>query len=125
MCNNVRFGLRRRLIVGLIGLFIAIGCLGLFMSDYLRTRSEARLAVILARLGPGTPLSSYVREFGEPTHHFVDVCTMKSWGPSTDDALLLKTELYYFWFSGVPFRYIVVYMDKDNKRSALVTWTNM
>jgi hypothetical protein len=125
MCSSVRFGSRGRLIVALVGLFIAIGCLGLFMSDYLQTRSEARLAVILARLVPGTPLSSYVKEFGDPTHHFVDVPTMKSWGPSTDDALLSKTELYYFWFSGVPFRYIVVYVDKNNARSVLVTWTSM
>ena len=36
----------------------------------------ARLAVILARLGPGTPLDDYVAEFGETSYHFTTLDEM-------------------------------------------------
>ena len=103
---------------------VALG-LGLFAMDYLRTRSEARLAVTLARLGPGTPLDDYVAELGRPTNHYTEPNVMKSWGPSTDESLLSKTELYYFWYRGVPYRFVVVYVDKTTRRSVLVTWKGM
>lgn len=125
MCSDSHFQLRRRQILLFVALLGLIGCLCLFSMDYLQTRSEARLAVFLARFGPGTPLSDYIAELGEPTHHFTGADEMKSWGPSTDETLLRTTELYYFWFSGVPYRYVVVYVDRNTRRSVWVTWEGM
>jgi len=125
MCGDSHFQLRRREILLYIALLGLIGRLCLFASDYLQTRSEARLAVSLAHLGPGIPWNGYIAEWGEPERHLRDPNEMKSWGPSTDETLLGTTELYYFWFSGVPCRYIVVYVDENTRRSVMVTWKGM
>jgi len=125
LASQARMTSRLRIWLLAVGaIIVAIG-LAVFAMDYLQTRSEARLAVILARLGPGTPLDDYVAEFGETSYHFTTLDEMKSWGPSTDESLLAKTELYYFWYSGVPYRFVVVYVDKDTRRSVLVTWKGM
>ena len=115
------------LLVGLmVGLLVVAVALGALVMDYLQTRSEARVAMTLARLGPGTPLDDYIAEFGQPAHHYTEPNVMKSWGPSTDEALLSKTELYYFTFSGaVPCKYLVVYIDRATRRSVVVTWKGM
>ena len=116
------------LVIGLtlvIGLVIVAVAIGLFGMDYLQTRSEARLALILTRLGPGTPLDSYIAEFGETGYHYTEPNEMRDWGPSNDDALLSRTELYYFPYWGVPHRFVVVYVDKNTRRSVWVTWKGM
>jgi hypothetical protein len=107
------------------GLFMVTVGLGVFAMDYLETRSAARLAMLLTRLGPGTPLESYIAEFGETTYHYTGPDKMKYWGPSTDDSLLSKTDLYYFCDWGIPHRFVVVYVDKNTHRSVLVTWKGM
>lgn len=116
---------RLRLCALVVGLFVVAIGLGVLGADYLQTRSKARLAVTLARLGPGTPLDSYIAEFGEPMNHFTEPEMMKSWGPSTDETLLSKTDLYYFGYWGMPHRFAVVYIDKNTHRSVLVTWKGM
>ena len=105
--------------------FLGVACVGLLLLDYFHTRSSATFALVLSRLGPDTPLESYEAEFGKPMHHFVDPDEMRSWGPRTDAALLSKTELYYFGYSGLPHRYVAVYVDKATHRSVLVTWKYM
>src|SRR5262249_28324270 len=110
----------------LTGLLVVGGvCLALLLLDYFHTRSAAKLALALSRLGPDTPLETYISEFGEPMQHFTDADLMKSWGPRTDDALLNRTELYYFGYAGLPYRYIAVYVDKGTHRSVVISWKYM
>jgi len=79
----------------------------------------------MARLGPETPLQTYTAEFGDPIYHFTDLETMKEWGPSKDESVLGKSELYYFCYAGLPYRYVAVYIDKTTRRSLVVTWKYM
>src|SRR5436853_7324306 len=102
-----------------ITLVVGVACLGLLLLDYFHTRSAATFALTLSRLGTDTPLERYEAEFGKPMHHFADTDEMKSWGPRTDDALLSKSELYYFAYWGLPHRYLAVYVDKATHRSVL------
>ncbi len=112
-------------VVLLAGLYVAILAIGSLWTGYLETRSDAHLAVTLARLGPGTPLKDYQVEFGAPLQHFTKPGVMASWGPSRDDTLLSHTELYYFGYWGTPHRFVAVYVDKTTQRSVLVTWKPM
>jgi len=116
---------RSRSGVLLVGLFLMAIGLGVLAMDYLRVRSEASMAITLARLGPGTPLETYIAEFGETAYHYTEPNAMRSWGPSTDETLLSQTDLYFFFYSGVPYRFVVVYVDKTTRRSVLVTWKGM
>jgi hypothetical protein len=116
---------RSRRMVLVVLLVSGIAGLGLLLIDYLGTRSDARLAVLLARLGPETPLESYDAEFGPPIHHFTSPDEMKEWGPLTDEALLARTELYYFGYWGLPHRFVTVYSDKNTRRCVAVTWKSM
>jgi hypothetical protein len=100
-------------------------CGGLLLLDYAHTRSATDLSLTLSRLGPGTALDAYVSEFGQPTYHFTDVDVMRTRGPLTDDSLLQRTELYYFFYHGLPYRYFIVYMDKSTRRAVVVTWKYM
>jgi hypothetical protein len=118
MQRPLKIGLMVMLLIG------AVCGLSLFL-DYFQTRSAANLSLTLSRLGPDTPLDSYIAEFGQPMHHFTNVDDMKSWGPETDDALLAKTDLYYFGYWGLPHRYVAVYIDKNTQRSVVVTWKGM
>lgn len=95
-------------IVLFVGRFIGAVGLGLLLLDYFHTRSAAHLTLLLTRLGPGTPLDSYVAELGQPGWHFTEAEEMQSQGPSTDASLLSKTELYYFGYWGLPHRFVVV-----------------
>jgi hypothetical protein len=90
--------------------------------DYVYARSDAKFVLTLSRFGPDTPLESYISEFGNPTHHFTDPDQMQDWGPRKDDALLVKTELYYFTYGGIPFRSLVIYVDRETHRSVIVSW---
>ncbi len=110
----------------LTGLLVVGGvCLALLLLDYFHTRSAAKLALVLARFGPDTPLETYVSEFGQPIYHFTDADLMKSRGARTDDALLSRTELYYFGYWGLPHRFVAVYIDKGTHRSVVVSWKYM
>jgi len=100
-------------------------CIAVLLLDYFHTRSAAKLALTLARFGPDTELAEYVSEFGEPMHHITDTDVMKLWGPRTEDALLARTELYYFGYWGLPHRYIAVYIDKSTHRTVVATWKSM
>ena len=112
-------------VVLLAAVYIAILAVGSLWTGYLGTRSDAHLAVTLARLGPGTPLEDYRKEFGLPVQHFTEPNVMASSGPSQDGALLSRTELYYFGYWGTPHRFVAVYLDKTTQRSVFVTWKPM
>ncbi len=112
-------------VVLLAAVYVAVLAVGSLWTGYLTTRSDAHMAVTLARLGPGTPLEDYRKEFGLPMQHFTDPNAMASWGPSQDGALLSHTELYYFGYWGTPHRFIAVYVDKITQRSVLATWKPM
>jgi hypothetical protein len=118
MQRPLRIGLMAMLLIGAV-------CMASFLLDYYQTRSAANFALTLSRLGPDTPLDSYIGEFGKPMYHFNGVEDMKAWGPRTDDALLGKTELYYFGYWGLPHRFVAVYIDKSTHRSVVVTWKSM
>jgi hypothetical protein len=112
-------------VVLLAALYVAVLSVCSLGKGYLATRSDAHLAVTLARLGAGTPLDDYRMEFGPPVHRFTEPDLMASWGPSRDENLLSKTDLYYFGYWGRPHRFVVVYVDKSTQRSVFVTWKLM
>jgi hypothetical protein len=116
-----------RTVLAVLAVLLFVGgiCLALLLLDYFHTRSAAKLALTLSRFGPETPLDTYVQEFGEPMHRFTDADAMKSWGPRTDDALLARTELFYFGYWGLPHRFVAVYVDRITHRSVVVTWKYM
>lgn len=107
------------------GSLVAAVGLSLLVLDYFQTRSATQFGLLIARLGPGTSIDSYIAELGQPIHHFTEHEEMKAWEPSADDSLLRTTELYYFGYRGLPHRFVVVYADKGSRRSTLVTWKGM
>jgi len=90
--------------------------------DYLHTRSAANLALLVTRLGPGTPIEVHESELGKPVKHLTAPEVMEAWGPSKDRDLIARTELFYFSYKGLPFRHIIVYADKSTRKAVYVSW---
>jgi len=97
----------------------------LFSLDYVYTRSAASFALVLNELPPGTPFEEIEKRFGEPSQHFTESDLMIEWGPLKDPELIKETDLYYYFYRSIPYRYICVYRDKKTGRVSRVTWKPM
>jgi hypothetical protein len=104
---------------------IAMMSVALLSIDYVNTRSAASFALVLNELPPGTPFEEIEKRFGKPSQHFTEPDLMTEWGPLRDQELIKQTDLYYFFYRSIPYRYICVYRDKTTGRVSRVTWKPM
>lgn len=101
-----------------------ISCAALFL-DYLDTRTRARLNLLLNNVQPGMTISEAKITFGEPTRKIDDIENMLTWGTIQNKSIIENCSLTFFWHAGIPYRYILVYIDNDSGKIKFITTQNM
>lgn len=105
--------------------FVGLICLVKFLEQ----SSKREVIAIVARLTPGTPLSVAVEHLGQPTEIFKTSGDIIWWlekaGTRVEPGLASNTVLHVFAHSGQPYRYVLVYTDRDTRKIVHADWCPM
>lgn len=114
------------LTIGTLFIFIVVGLIGIvFLGDYLKTRSAAQLCLLLQEIEIGLPLSEVPANLGQPSHIFKKASDVAEWGTIEDITIIEKCDLYMYPHTGIPHKYILVYVDKDTRLVRFVRLKSM
>ncbi len=115
-----------RLTIGVLLIFIFVGLIGIvFLVDYIETRSAAKLCLLLEEIDIGLPLSEVPKKLGQPSRIFTKASDVTEWGTIKDVNIIEKCDLYMYPNTGIPHKYILVYVDKDTKVAKFVRLKSM
>jgi hypothetical protein len=84
--------------------------------EVLRARSSREIREVVAQLTPGTPFSDVTTRLGQATQTFTSQDDIRVFGTSHDASIITNSVLYAFSHRGPPYRWIVVYTDRQSQR---------
>jgi len=84
--------------------------------ELLRLRSGREIHEIVAKLPPGTPFSDVTTRFGQAMQTFTSEDEIRVFGTSHDASIITNSVLYAFGHRGPPYRWILVYTDRQSQR---------
>jgi hypothetical protein len=97
--------------------------------EFIRHRSQREVVATVAQLSPGTPFSSALERLGRPTQAFTNAEDIVWWveqnGARVEARIATNSVLHTFVHRGVPFRYILVYTDRESQRVIYANWCHM
>lgn len=107
---------------------LCVGCL-VAVIEVVRYRSQKEVLSIVAQLAPGTPFSVAVQRLGRPKQIYTNDKEIISWvervGAHVEPGLATNSILHVFVHRGPPFRYILVYTDRESQRVVYADWCHM
>jgi hypothetical protein len=117
-------------ILGVLLLLVVLCVVGLIVViEFVRHRSQKEVLSTIAQLSPGTPFSVAVQRLGQPTQTFTNGEEIVSWierlGARVEPRVATNSVLHTFVHSGPPFRYILVYTDRESQRVVYADWCHM
>jgi hypothetical protein len=111
----------------LLGVLCVLGLIAVI--EFIRHRSQREVIATVAQLSPGTPFSTAVQRLGQPTQTFTNGEEIVSWvervGSRVEARVATNSVLHTFVHSGPPFRYILVYTDRELQRVLYADWCHM
>ena len=84
--------------------------------EFLRARSGREIREVVTQLTPGTPFSDVTTRLGQATQTFTSEDDIRVFGTSHDASIITNSVLYAFSHRGPPYRWIVVYTDRQSQR---------
>ncbi len=117
-------------ILGVLLLLVVLCVVGLIaVIELVRHRSQKEVVSTVAQLSPGTPFSVAVQRLGQPTQVFANgdeiVWWVKKLGARVEPSIATNSMLHTFVHRGPPFRYILVYTDRESHRVLYADWCHM
>ena len=117
-------------IFGVLLLLVVLGVICLIaVVEFVRHRSQRDVVSTVSQLTPGTPFSSAVQRLGQPTQTFTNGEEIISWiervGARVEPRVATNSVLHTFVHHGPPFRYILVYTDRESQRIVYADWCHM
>ena len=117
-------------ILGGLVLVVALCIVGLIaLVEFQSHRSQRQVVAVVAQLSPGTPYSAAVHLLGQPTQTLTNSEDIVSWvanvGSRIDAQVATNSLLHTFVHQGPPFRYILVYTDRNSQRVVYADWCFM
>jgi hypothetical protein len=117
-------------ILGVLFLVVVLCVLGLIaIVEFVTYRSQRAVVSTVAQLSPGTPFSVALQRLGQPTQTFTDGAELVSWvervGARVEPFVATNSVLHTFVHRGPPFRYILVYTDRQSQRVVYADWCHM
>ena len=117
-------------IFGVLLLLVVLGVICLIaVVEFVRHRSQREVVSTVSQLTPGTPFSSAVQRLGQPTQTFTNGEEIISWiervGARVEPRVATNSVLHTFVHHGPPFRYILVYTDRESQRVVYADWCHM
>ncbi|MDB6030518.1 MAG: hypothetical protein JWM16_856 [Verrucomicrobiales bacterium] len=89
------------------------------------SRSKQEIATLAAQFAPGTSFAAVVNRLGPPTRTVTTQEELKALGPRKDLAFIKDSTLHMFMRPGPPYRWLLVYTDRQSRKVSYVTWKDM
>jgi hypothetical protein len=87
--------------------------------------AREEIAALAAEFVPGTSFSTVVTRLGPPTRTLTIPEEMRSLGPRTEPAFLKNSALHMFMRPGPPYRWLLVYTDRQSRKVSYATWRDI
>jgi hypothetical protein len=112
------------LAAGLLGVLLLIaGFIGLI--EWQSWRSLRQVKEVVAQMVPGTPFTNVVQQLGKPVDAITDSQYMLLRGTRKEEGFVADKVMHMFVHRGPPYRWILIYTDKDSERVVYADWSAM
>jgi hypothetical protein len=108
----------------IVGFLIAI-FLFIVTIHYFRESSQIEITRIVSEIPPRTLLSSAIAKLGKPNQVYEDEPSIKHYSFGKNTEFYSDCNLYMFVHDAVPYRWILIYTDKDSIRVKRSDWVDM
>ncbi len=117
-------------ILGVLLLLVVLCVIGLIaVVEFETHRSQREVISTVSQLTPGIPFSIAVQRLGQPTQTFTNDEEIVSWlervGARVEPRVATNSVLHTFVHPGPPFRYILVYTDRESQSIVYADWCHM
>ena len=109
-------------IVGVV-IVAAVGLIA--FSEYLNHKSKHELTQLVSELKPGTSFTVVKSRLGEPSQIFTNSGEIEMFGTTKDKSITTNCLLYKFMSKSVPFRWVLIYTDRNTNAVVYSSWQDM
>jgi hypothetical protein len=117
-------GFLKLLAVGVAGI-VLLGLLLIVVIEVQTKRSQKQVEELVARFPPETPFTTVVQQLGSATQTFTNAEDIVVMGSRKEESFAANKVLHMFSHRGTPFRWILIYTDKDSERVVYAAWSHM
>lgn len=116
--------------IGLLLLAVVLCVIGLIVVfGFVHHRSERAVITTVEQLSPGTPFSLAIERLGQPNKTLTNSQEIVWWaekvGSHVEARIATNSLLHTFVHRGPPFRYILVYTDREAQKVIHADWIHM
>ncbi|HTY88244.1 MAG TPA: hypothetical protein VMB80_12325 [Candidatus Acidoferrum sp.] len=106
-------------------LFLA--AIGLVVSaEYLNRKSKHELTQMASELGPGTSFAIVKSRLGQPSQVYTNSEDVEMFGTTKDKSITTNTLLFKFFMrKSIPFRWVLIYTDRNTNAVVYADWQDM
>jgi hypothetical protein len=114
------------IVLTIVGVVIMAG-VGLIASgEYLNRKSKRELTQLVSELGLGTSFAVVKSRLGEPSQIYTNSEEIKMFGTTKDKSITTNCLLYKFFMRrSIPFRWILIYTDRNTNAVVYADWQDM
>lgn len=110
-------------VLALVGALLIAAFIGVVE---LQSRQSLReLKQLVVEFAPGTPFTHVVQRLGSPAQTHRAAQDMAVFGTRTDASLLTNSVLHMFIHRGPPYRWVLIYTDRESQRIVHANWKDM
>jgi hypothetical protein len=105
---------------------VVLGTIGLIVSiNYLNQKSKRAIAGLVSELKPGTSFAKVKLRLGEPSQVFTNSEVIEISGTTKDEAITTNCFLFKFLHQGIPYRWVLIYTDRNTNAVVYADWQGM
>jgi hypothetical protein len=88
-------------------------------------RSLRQLQQVVAQLAPPTAFTTVLQRLGNPNQSHTNADVIALYGTRKDESFITNTVLHMFSHRGPPYRWILIYTDRESERVLYADWHHM
>ena len=111
------------LVIISVGVLAAVALI--VSSNYLNQKSKRAIVQLVAELKPGTSFATVKSRLGEPSQTFTNSEDLEIWGTTKDKAITTNCLLHKFMHRGIPYRWVLIYTDRNTNAVVYASWQDM
>jgi hypothetical protein len=105
---------------------VILAAVGLIASsEYLNRKSKRELTQLVSELGPGTSFAVVKSRLGEPSQVYTNSEAIEAFGTTKDKSITTNCLLHKFFYRGIPYRWFLIYTDRDTNAVVYADWQDM
>ena len=106
---------------------VVLAAVGLIASsEYLNRKSKRDLTQLVAELGPGTSFAVVKSRLGEPSQIYTNSEEIAMFGTTKDESITTNCLLFKFFMRrSIPFRWVLIYTDRNTNAVVYANWQDM